>query len=137
MRYIIRKNEQDFPIHYMKVDEYVVDTRRPFEGYEPDDLICNITLFDNFRLEIAIRKTGLLIFRSWTIDKDGNSYLHTYEKPGDFIPTKEQVDTVAGLFSGRITYEGLKLAVGGTLQKICSIDIEKEEERMGKTIYLA
>jgi hypothetical protein len=54
-----------------------------------------------------------------------------------FVPTAEQIDTVNGLFSGRIKFEGLKIAVGGTVQRICPIDLQREEKLTGKKIYLA
>jgi len=137
MRYTIKKNEQRIPIYDMHVDEYVVDLHRPFGGYESGDLICDITLFDIFLLNIAIRKDGSLIFRSWSVTNNGNPYLHTSATKDDFTPTEEQINTVAGLFSGRICFEGLQLAVGASVQAICPIDVAKEEARIGKTIYLA
>lgn len=137
MRYTIKKKEQRFPIYNMDVDEYVVDTDRVFEGYLPGDLLCYITLFNIFELNIAIRVDGSLIFREWRVVPNGNFYLHTYEKAGEFVPTSPQLDTVAGLFSGRIKFEGIKLAVGASVQEVCPIDFKKEEERIGKTIYLA
>lgn len=132
-------------------DQYVVDLSRKFQGYEPGDLICNCNPFIGIplRLNIAIRKNGELIFRGWEWHEGGSCYLHTneisekeyresgkeYSKP--FIPTKEQIDTVNGLFSGRITFEDLKLAPGASLQKICPINVKREEELIGKKIYLA
>lgn len=65
----------------------------------------------------------------------GDIELREFEKP--FIPTEAQCNTVAGLFSGRIRFEGLKIAVGATVQALCPIDMDKEEERVGKRIYLA
>lgn len=131
-------------------EQYVVDLSRKFEGYEPGDLKCYCTPFIGLplRLEIAIRSNGKLIFRAWEWSKSENYYLQTDEisekdkehedtwrKP--FVPTKEQVDTVNGLFSGRITFDGLKLAPGASLQKICPINVQREEELIGKKIYLA
>lgn len=131
-------------------DQYVVDLSRRFEGYESGDLICYCTPFIGMplRLEIAIRNNGKIIFRAWEWSQSENYYLHTREisekdkehtdtwrKP--FVPTKEQVDTVSGLFSGRITFDGLRLAPGASLQKICPINVQREEELTGKKIYLA
>lgn len=132
-------------------DQYVVDLDRRFEGYESGDLKCYCTPFIGLplRLEIAIRKNGELIFRAWEWFKAENYYLQTDEisekefnehhdawmEP--FIPTEEQIDTVNGLFSGRITFDGLKLAPGASLQKICPINAQREEELIGKKIYLA
>lgn len=129
---------------------YAVDLSRRFEGHEPGDLICYASpwLYSGIplRLEIAIRKNGDLAFRSWDFCNDGDPRLQTnakcasdiandFERP--FVPTQEQIDTVNGLFSGRIAFDGLKLAPGATLQKICPIDVAAEEARIGKKIYLA
>ena len=129
-----------FTVHreYRDETEYTVDTRRKFEGYKSGDIICGITPFFGIplQLEIAIRDTGELIFRSWNWIKGENGYLHLISYSGD-QPTQNQFDTVAGLFSNRIPFEGLELPPGSTLQKLCPIDIEAEEKRIGKKIYLA
>jgi hypothetical protein len=130
-------------------ENYTVDLSRPFGGYQPGDLICRCTPWIDMPLwlEIAIRVDGSIVFRSWHFRKGNNTYLHTYEKTEDdpgrcpitpaFHPTPEQCDTVAGLWSGRIRYEGLKLGVGASVQKICPIDVEEEEQKLGRTIYLS
>lgn len=132
-------------------DQYVVDLGRKFEGYEPGDLICYCNPFIGIplKLEIAIRKNGELVFREWKWNDSGYCYLHTdeisekefsendKEYPKPFIPTKEQCYTVNGLFSGRITFDGLKLDPGASLQKICPINVKREEELIGQKIYLA
>lgn len=130
-------------------DQYVVNLSRKFEGYEPGDLKCYCNPFIEIplKLEIAIRKDGGLVFRAWEWKNGGYCYLQTDEisekdnnnKPWKtpFIPTKEQIDTVNGLFSGRITFEGLKLSPGASLQKICPINVKKEEQLIGEKIYLA
>ena len=131
-------------------DEYVIDLGRRFEGYEPGDLVCRVDpFFINLplTLEIAIRRDGSFVFRSWkfhgrlgtpelqTSEKaEGDPELESWETP--FVATPEQIDTVSGLFSGRIRFEGLRLDPGVTVQKICPIDVKKEEERIGKHIYL-
>ena len=46
------------------------------------------------------------------------------------------IDTVSGLFSERILYEGLHIPIGATVQEICPINIKREEELIGKKIYL-
>ena len=117
---------------------HMVDTSRPFGGYQPGDFICSCCPFFGvpLRLEIAIRANGSIAFRSWDWSGRGNHYLHTNERPGEFNPTPEQVLTVNGLFSGRITWEGLKLAPGQTLQELCPIDLAAEQERVGMIIYL-
>lgn len=132
-------------------EQYVVDLSRKFEGYESGDLKCYCTPFIGLplRLEIAIRSNGELIFRAWEWVQSENYYLQTNEisekeykergeeYPKPFSPTKEQIDTVSGLFSGRIMFEGLKLAPGASLQKICPINVKREEQLIGKKIYLA
>lgn len=118
-------------------DEYIVDLSRAFGGYQKDDLICHVTPWQSIPLvlEIAIRTDGSMIFRSWSFSNYGNSYLHTNETPEKFTATPEQVNTVNGLWSGRLKFEGLKLLVGATLQKICPIDVKAEEKATGKKIY--
>lgn len=51
-----------------KGKEYTIDLERKFEGYQEGDLICYIAPFYGIplTLNIAIRKTGELIFRSWS-----------------------------------------------------------------------
>lgn len=120
--------------------QYIIDLDRSFtEGYERGDLICFIRPFIGvpLTLNIAIRKNGNVIFRSWEWKLGGyNPYLHTNEKPENFTATEEQCYTVNGLFSGRIKFEGLKLPIGATVQEICPIDVEKEERRINHKIYL-
>lgn len=129
-------------------DEYIVDLDRKFDGYENGDLICSCSPFDStgsfpLTLELAIRKDGTLVFRKWTFANNMSSvYLHTDINndnfpSSNFAATSEQIDTVNGLFSGRIKFEGLKLAIGRTMQLICPIDVKKEEQLIGKKIYLA
>lgn len=130
-------------------DEYTVDLDRRMDQYTPGDLICYVSPFFGIplRLEIAIRADGSLAFRSWSFREGNNGYLHTYERPASacqdnaylppFTPTAEQIDTVNGLFSGRIRFDGLKLAVGGSVQDICPIDVRREEKLIGQKIYLA
>lgn len=119
-------------------DEYIVDLDRRFEGYKAGDLICKIAPWSPkmpLALEIAIRADGSIGFRSWDFS-GGNGYLHTNETSA-FEPTAEQIDTVNGLWSGRIKYEGLKLAVGASLQDVCPIAVVEEELLIGEKIYLA
>lgn len=131
-------------------DQYVVDLARKFEEYHDGDLVCRVHPFGPvylpLQLEIAIRKDGTLAFRSWEFTSTRpNQYLQTHEVPKKysnpyavpFTPTEAQIDTVNGLFSGRIRFEGLKIAVGATVQKICPIDVEREQKIIGKKIFLA
>lgn len=132
-------------IHDDYIGDYTVDLERKSEGYQKGDLICFTNPFFNIplRLEIAIRADGNIIFRNWSWEEGhnpNNQYLHTNEKPNGispFIPTEKQIDTVNGLWSGRITFEGLKLPVGGSIQDICLIDVKKEETLINDKIFLA
>lgn len=139
-----------YPYACFDGEEYTVDLNRKMDSYTPGDLICYVSPFDldfPLRLEIAIRADGTLALRSWKFSAQHNPYLQTFEQSasackGDaisspFIPTAEQIDTVNGLFSGRIKFEGLKLAVGATVQRICPIDVKREEKLVGHKIYLA
>lgn len=124
-----------------QTDEYVIDLNRKFEGYEVEDLIIYGKPFDstdNFPLLLilAIRRNGKLAFRNWQFTKCGSCYFHTDESD-DFVPTLEQMDTVAGLFSGRVKFEGLKLAIGKTILDLCPINIKEEERKIGRKIFLA
>lgn len=121
-------------------DQYVIDTDRTFGGYKQGDLICHCYPFFDIplKLELSIRTNGDLSFRSWKWDDKqiNNRYLHTFEKPKNFTPTAEQCDTVSGLWSGRIKFEGLKIAVGATVQDICHVNVAREEQLLNKKIYL-
>lgn len=125
-------------------NDFVVDFDRKMDNYVPGDLICYTCPFFGIPLllEIAIHPGGGIGFRSWTwSEKRGNAYLHTDETADKdsyfrFHPTDQQIDTVNGLFSGRILFDGLKLAPGATLQAICPINIEREEQLTNKKIYI-
>lgn len=126
----------DIKLSGLKTCDYTIDTNRAFGGYQDGDLICYVHPFFGvpLQLEIAIRTNGDIIFRSWTWCYFGNSYLHTHESK--FQATPAQIDTVSGLFSGRIKFDGLELPVGASVQKICPINMQREEELTGKKIYL-
>lgn len=126
----------------------MIDFDRKFEGYQSGDLFCVAAPFVGIpaTLEIAIRKNGEIAFGSWAWNGGGNDYLHTTEVAAGreqnalqigFVPTQEQIDTVNGLFSGRIKFDGLKLKPGKTLLDICPIDINREEALVHHKIYLA
>lgn len=125
-------------------EDYTVELNRNMDEHRPGDLICYTCPFFGMPLllEIAIRADGSIGFRSWNWDTSrGNAYLHTSETADKdsifcFSPTKQQIDTVNGLFSGRIKWEGLKLSPGATLQAICPINVEREEQLIKKRIYL-
>lgn len=130
-------------------EEYLINLERKFEGYEKGDLVISGNPFSSdlfpLSLQLAIRINGDIIFRSWSFSTSANSYFHTNEKSekncNEFAPafkaTPEQIDIINGLFSGRITYEGLKIAIGDSIQHICPINIKKEEKLTGNKIYLA
>lgn len=120
-------------------DKYEIDTNRAFGGYKKGDLICHCNPFLDvpLKLELAINPNGDLSFRKWEwTDKPNNQYLHTFETPQKFTPTAEQCDTVSGLWSGRIKFEGLTIAVGGTVQDICPVNHEREEQLLNQKIFL-
>ena len=137
MKIAIKRNQYGGDL--FEGDEYLVDLGRKFEGFQKGDLICKIAPWSPampLTLEIAIRADGSMAFRSWDFSDRANFYLHTSEGK-EFVPTQAQIDTVNGLWSGRIKFEGLKLAVGASLQEICPINKAKEEEAIGEKIYLA
>ncbi|MFL1672505.1 hypothetical protein [Paenibacillus dendritiformis] len=143
MKISVKQDEFVTQMPTFEGEEYVIDLDRKFEGYEEGDIVISGNPFDctgkfPLVLELGIRKNGSLIFRRWSFTGN-NSYFHVNKiLLGDsFVPTEQQIDTVAGLFSGRIKFEGLRISVGASLQKICPIDIEKEEARSGKKIYLS
>ena len=95
-------------------------------------------------LEILITPDGKIIHRGYEWGNSGgkgNTYLHVAEHSeliwGKVTPTPEMAETLAGLFSGRIKIDGIKIAVGASPQKICPIALEEEEKRINKTIFLA
>lgn len=125
--------------HFDK-DFYEIDTnRKPDSKYEQGDIICDINPFFDIplKLEIAIRRDGTIIFRKWYWNMSFNGYLHFIGNDIDGKPTPEQIDTVNGLFSKRIKFEGLSLIPGASLQDICPINIAEEERKIGEKIYLA
>ena len=140
---IIAIRKDGYALTPFEGDEYVIDTCREFGGYRSGDLICYAAPFFEIplELEVAIRKNGEIIFRKWNwLSGEGNHYLHCSAEmliKDGFHATEEQKDTVAGLFSGRIRFEGIKLAVGASLQEICPIDVSAEQKRSGKNIFLA
>lgn len=137
MKIAIQKNKYGGDI--FEGNEYIVDLGRKFEGYQKGDLICEVAPWWTempLVLEIAIRADGSIAFRGWSFSRTGvNGCLHTHEN-GDFTPTQEQIDTVNGLWSGRLRYEGLRLSVGASLQEICPINVAGEELAIGEKIYL-
>ena len=146
------KREPTFIVNGFEVDV----TRRMDPGYAEDmnHIPCFCEPFHGIplQLQIFIMSDGSLKFRSWTWKGHdplyNNCYLHVDEDEltcwgikKDFHPTQAQKETVAGLISGRITWEGLRLAPGHTLQKavgwLTNEDIVEEEKRAEKTMYFA
>lgn len=146
------KREPTFVVNGFEVDV----TRRADPGYAEDmnRIPCFCGPFHGIplQLQLFIMSDGSLKFRSWTWKGHdplyNNCYLHVDEDEltywgikKEFHPTQAQKETVAGLISGRITWEGLKLAPGHTLQKVVGglslEDIEAEEGRIGKKMTFA
>lgn len=122
-------------------EEYEIDLDRKFEGYAPGDLIISGAPFDvtgvfPLSLEIAIQKNGTLTFRSWDFGIEANNYFHVRETVSTKEPTAAQVATVNGLFSGRLTFEGLRISIGSSVQKLCPIDVKLEEDKTGRKLYV-
>lgn len=133
--------------------EIVIKSQFPKENYtvklgDKDDLmyveggmICDISPWGAsgipLRLSICICPDGGILHRGWEWSQNTNYYLHTNDKTEELKVTPEMIDTVNGLFSGRIKFNDLKIAVGGTVQDICPINIEEEEKKIGQKIYLA
>ena len=117
-------------------EQYSIDLLRQAEGgREEGDIVCYTHPFNGvpLELEIAIRRTGEIIFRKWVFVAyyAGDCYeVHENKKQRHFMrmkATQEQRDTVSGLLSGRIIFEGLKLLPGTTLQEVCPVDSEREQ----------
>lgn len=120
---------------------YNVDMRRIDKLlYVPGGMICNICPWGALKipltLSICICPDGDILHRGWSWSNDTNYYLQTNTKSEDVSVTPEMLDTVAGLFSGRITVDDLVIPVGKTVQEICPIDVSAEEKKIGKKIYL-
>lgn len=110
------------------------------EMYRKGGMICEVAPWEAsgcpITLDICICPDGTILKRSWKWVGNANFYLHTYSEAKDVDVTPEMQDTVSGLFSGRIKVDGVKLAVGASVQDICPIDVEAEEKRINKKIYL-
>lgn len=125
-------------------DEITIDTsRRDNVVYEKGSLIAYASPFSAsgcpLTIGIAITPSGKILHRGWDWSGKGNYYLHTDQADeNQFKPdvTPQMCETIAGLFSGRITIDGLQLHPGATVQNFCQIDLLAEEERAGKKIYL-
>lgn len=123
-------------------EKYTVSMgRRDKKVYIEGGMICSICPWESsgipLKLELCICPDGGILHRGWNWSGSANAYLHTHVKPEEIDATEAMIDTVNGLFSGRILFEGLKIAVGKTVQDICPINHETEEKKIGKKIYLA
>ena len=126
--------------------DITIDTDRRDKNLSCPDgsMVCHVyPVFGlPLQLEIAITPDGTLIHRgyTWITGTQPNTYLHVseaHERLWPVTPTPAMAETLAGLFSGRITIDGIKIAVGATPQRICPIDLEAKEKRISKKIYLA
>ena len=91
-------------------------------------------------LNVDICPDGHVEVCNWCFDGNTNRYLHVSSIWKDVKPTEAQRETVLGIFSGRVRVEGLKLAVGKSLQDLCDItaaDLQAESNRVGSQILLA
>lgn len=125
---------------------YDVDTRRNMDEHQPGELFCCCHPFFGvpLRLTLKIYKDGRIGFHSWEWVEPYvihnpvlHTCFHTKDELENYQATQEQIDTVSGLFSGRIDFEGIRLCPGATLQRVCPIDLEREEKLVGRKIYLA
>ncbi len=89
-------------------------------------------------LRIAISPDGTILFNGWDFCGSGCLYFHVEKWSLPYYlrqkPTKKQAETISGLFSGRIKWEGIRLLIGMTPQEVCPIDIEAEAARWGKKV---
>lgn len=122
----------------IEVDTY----RRDKVVYKKGAMICFVAPWSSsgcpLTLSISICPDGSILHRgwSWTDDRACN-YLHTTAKAEDVEVTSEMKETLAGLWSGRIKVDGIKIAVGATPQRICPINLKDEEKRAGKQLFVA
>ncbi len=130
--------------------EYTVDTeRRPDPGRTRDAIPCLCQPFHGIplTLKLNIEPSGVLLFHSWEWNDGGTSYLHTriiepeyWDYRPHFQATPQQRETVAGLLSRRLTWEGLPLHPGLSLERAVALseaDIAAEEKRQGRKMYFA
>lgn len=89
-------------------------------------------------LRLAIAPDGTILFNGWDFCGGGCLYFHAekWSLPNYLRdkPTENQAETIAGLFSGRIKWDGLRLLIGATLQEICPIDLDAEAARWNKEV---
>ncbi len=110
------------------------------EMYRHGGMLCKVAPWSTecpLTLDICICPDGEILIRDWNFSGDANAYLHTTDRKEDVTVTPEMEATIAGLFSGRILIDGLKIAVGSSVQAICQINLKEEEKRIDKKIYIA
>lgn len=134
--------DRHFKISIHGINPYEVDLERKDEClYTRGGMICSVSPWGSkgmpLVLSLCICPDGGILHRGWSWGGSLNPYLQTSDNPEDINITEEMKDTVSGLFSGRITVDGLKIAVGNTVQKIAPVNLKKEEELTGEKIYLA
>ena len=123
--------------------DITIDMRNRSEKvHEAGGMICKVAPWAAsgcpITLGICICPSGEILIRGWEWNGGGGPYMHVKNLSLEEInATPEMRETVNGLFSGRIKVEGIKIAVGASVQRVCPIDLEAEEARTGKTIYLA
>jgi hypothetical protein len=133
-------------------EEIIINMSRQAETNHPrGSMVCNVhpAFGVPIKLTIAIAPDGKIYNRGYEWDADcidykkeadTNTYLHVdqwwEDNMGKTTPTQEMAETLSGLFSGRIKIDGLKIAVGGSCQRLCPIDLGAEEKRIGEKIYL-
>lgn len=118
--------------------EYIINPQRPAEPYTPLSLMIYGNPFANIGLGVllglAIHTDGTILFRGWELNQHATSpyFYPTKDCPQSMQLTQKQKDTVAGLFSGRILFEGLRLLIGSQIQQLCPVNIEAEARRFHK-----
>jgi hypothetical protein len=125
----------------VKIQGITIDFgRKHGDMYRRGGMICTAAPWESsgcpITLNICICPDGESLHRGWEWSGDSNTYLHSITKAEAVEVTQEMQNTISGLFSGRILVDGVKIAVGSSVQQICPIDHEKEESLIGRKIYL-
>lgn len=119
-------------------NKYKFDITRPVEPRQTGSIIICGSPFARMglytMLTLAIQPDGSIVFQGWKEVKYGVSEYFTLGAyySDAFSPTQNQRDTMDGLFSGRVRWEGLHILIGMMPQKICPINIKAEEKRWGR-----
>jgi len=93
-------------------------------------------------LNFGVTREGKIVHRGY--DWSGKGYSSYIQYDENLLDNKKaevtdaMKETISGLWSGRIEVDGFRIGVGATVQQfIKGIDVEAEEQRCGKKIYLA